>query len=154
LARVFDVPAKRDAAIVASQTLSVTCVRVRRGLMAETLFIVDPLPDERSRIMTALADESVAIEIYESGAQFLDQVAKNASGCVVAPIDLPGMGLRALIGEINRRHLPLAVVVIGRDSELDSAVELVRAGAFDFLEHPFSDRRLRSVVRRAIGAPA
>ena len=122
--------------------------------MAETLFIVDPLPDERSRIMTALADENVAIEVYESGAQFLDQVTANASGCVVAPIDLPGIGLRALIAEINRRHLPLAVVVIGRDSELDSAVELVRAGAFDFLEHPFSDRRLRSVVRRAIGEPA
>jgi len=49
--------------------------------------------------------------------------------------------------------IPLAVVVVGRDSELDRAVELVRAGAFDFLEHPFSDRRLRSVVRRAIGAP-
>jgi FixJ family two-component response regulator len=122
--------------------------------MAETLFIVDPLPEERSRIMAALADESVAIEIYESGVQFLDQVSANASGCVVAPIDLPGIGLRALIGEINRRFLPLAVIVIGRDSELDSAVELVRAGAFDFLEHPFSDRRLRSVVRRAIGAPA
>ena len=100
--------------------------------MAETLFIVDPLPDERSRIMTALADENVAIEVYESGAQFLDQVTANASGCVVAPIDLPGIGLRALIAEINRRDLPLAVVVIGRDSELDSAVELVRAGRFRF----------------------
>ena len=66
----------------------------------------------------------------------------------------PGIGLRALIDEINRRQLPLAVVVIGRDSELDSAVELVRAGAFDFLEHPFSDRRLRSVMRRAIGVTA
>ena len=122
--------------------------------MAETLFIVDPLLDERSRIMTALADEDVVVEIYESGAQFLDQVDAQASGCVVVPIDLPGIGLRALIDEIKRRLLPLAVVVIGRDSELDSAVELVRAGAFDFLEHPFSDRRLRSVVRRAIGAPA
>ncbi|MGB9370252.1 MAG: response regulator [Xanthobacteraceae bacterium] len=121
--------------------------------MAETLFIVDPLLDERSRIMTALADEGVTIEIYESGTQFLEQVGAHASGCVVAPIDLPDIGLRALIAEINRRLLPLAVVVIGRDSELDSAVELVRAGAFDFLEHPFSDRRLRSVVRRAIGAP-
>jgi FixJ family two-component response regulator len=122
--------------------------------MAETLFIVNPLLDERNRIMTALADEDVATEGYESGAEFLDQIAATASGCVVAPIDLPGIGLRALLSEINRRVLPLAVVVIGRDSELDSAVELVRAGAFDFIEHPFSDRRLRSVVRRAIGAHA
>jgi len=90
--------------------------------------------------------------ILARDALFLDYVGATASGCVLAPIDLPGIGLRALLAEINRRHLPLALVVIGRDSELASAVELTRAGAFDFLEHPFSDHRLRSVVRQAIGA--
>jgi FixJ family two-component response regulator len=122
--------------------------------MTETLFIVSTMPDERDRIAVALADEAVSVEVYDTAALFLDRVGSTASGCVLAPIDLPGIGLRALLAEINRRHLPLAVVVIGRDSEFASAVELVRAGAFDFLEHPFSDRRLRSVVRRAIGAAA
>jgi FixJ family two-component response regulator len=122
--------------------------------MTETLFIVNATPQERDRIVVALADEAVAVEVYDTAALFLDYVGATASGCVLAPIDLPGIGLRALLDEINRRNLPLAVVVIGRDSELASAVELVRAGAFDFLEHPFSDRRLQSVVRRAIGAAA
>lgn len=122
--------------------------------MTESLFIVNATPDERDRIAGALAGEAVAIEVYDSAALFLDRVGATTSGCVLAPIDLPGIGLRALLEEINRRHLPLAVVVIGRDSELASAVELVRAGAFDFLEHPFSDGRLRSVVRQAIGASA
>jgi two-component system, LuxR family, response regulator FixJ len=122
--------------------------------MTETLFIVNATPDERDRIVGALADEAVAIEVYDTAALFLDHIGSTPSGCVLAPIDLPGIGLRALLEEINRRHLPLAVVVIGRDSEFASAVELVRAGAFDFLEHPFSDRRLRAVVRRAIGVGA
>ena len=120
--------------------------------MAETLFIVDPSSHARTRIAAALANDAVVIESCEDVAQFFQQVGDTASGCVVAPIDLPGPGLRAMLDEIARRHLALAVVVLGRDSELDSAVELVRAGAFDFLEHPFSDQRLRSVVRRAIGA--
>jgi FixJ family two-component response regulator len=122
--------------------------------MAETIYIVNPLPDERRRIVDALADEPVVVKSYEDATQFLDEVAPTASGCVLAPLDLPGIGLRALIDEIGRRQLPLAVVVIGRDSEFAIAVELVRSGAFDFLEHPFSDRRLRSVIRRAIGACA
>jgi FixJ family two-component response regulator len=122
--------------------------------MAETIYIVDPLPDERRRIVDALAGEPVVVRSYDGAAQFLDEVAATASGCVLAPLDLPGVGLRGLIDEINRRQLPLAVVVIGRDSEFAIAVELVRSGAFDFLEHPFSDRRLRSVIRRAIGASA
>jgi FixJ family two-component response regulator len=119
--------------------------------MTESLFIVNATPEERDRIVVALADESVSVEVYDTAATFLDRIGATPSGCVLAPIDLPGIGLRALLDEIKRRSLPLAVVVIGRDSELASAVELVRAGAFDFLEHPFSDRRLRSIVRRAIG---
>ena len=119
--------------------------------MAETIFIVDPLPGERRRIADALANEPVLVECYDNAEKFLDQVASSTSGCLLAPLDLPGIGLRALMDEIRNRHLPLAVVVIGRDSELAIAVELVRAGAFDFLEHPFSDRRLRSIIRRAIG---
>jgi DNA-binding NtrC family response regulator len=120
--------------------------------MAETLFIVDPSPHARTRIAAALANDAVVIDACETMAQFFEHVSDTASGCVIAPIDLPGPGLRAMIDEIARRHLALAVVVLGRDSELDSAVELVRAGAFDFLEHPLSDHRLRSAVRRAIGA--
>jgi FixJ family two-component response regulator len=120
--------------------------------MAETIYIVDPLPSERRRIVDALADEPFVVRSYGDAVQFLDEVASTASGCVLAPLDLPGIGLRALMEEINHRHLPLAVVVIGRDSEFAVAIDLVRSGAFDFLDQPFSDRRLRSVIRRAIGA--
>ena len=119
--------------------------------MVETVYIVDPLSGEQRRIAMALAGEPVELETYDDAEHFLAQVSGVASGCVLVPVDLPGIGLRAMIDEINRRRLPLAVVVIGRDSELAIAVELVRFGAFDFIEHPFSDRRLRSVVRRAVG---
>ena len=120
--------------------------------MAETIHVVDPLPGERRRIVDALVGEPVVVKSYDDAVQFLDQVAATTSGCVVVPVDLPGLGLRALMDEIKRRNLPLAVVVFGRDTDFTIAVELVRYGAFDFLEHPFSDHHLRLVVRRAIGA--
>jgi len=120
----------------------------------ETVYIVDPCSDESRRMADALAGEPVTVQSYDCATKFLNQVTPTASGCVLVPVDLPGIGLRALIKEINRRHLPLAIVVIGRDSEFAIAVELVRSGAFDFLEPPFSDRRLQSVIRRAIGVGA
>ncbi|SDR23374.1 two-component system, LuxR family, response regulator DctR/two-component system, LuxR family, response regulator FixJ [Rhizobiales bacterium GAS191] len=122
--------------------------------MGETVYIVDPLPAERSQILVALASEPVTLECYESAEQFLCHPGTMAPGCVIALVDLEGMGVRGLIKEILRRDLALAVVVIGRSSDLVTAVELVRAGASDFLERPFSDRRLRSAVRRAIGGEA
>ena len=56
--------------------------------MIESLFIVEATPDERDRIVRALAGETIAVEIYDSAAQFLDRVATTASGCVLAPISL------------------------------------------------------------------
>jgi two-component system response regulator FixJ len=119
--------------------------------MRESVYIVIPESAERKRIVVTLASEPVTVEVYDCAEQFLTQVAAMASGCVLAPSDLPGMGVRALIIEIHRRQLPLAIVVIGHDAELVTAVELVRVGAADFLEHPFSNHQLRSVVRRAVG---
>jgi two-component system, LuxR family, response regulator FixJ len=119
--------------------------------MAETIYIVDPVLDERHRIADALANEPVVVKDYDDAEQFLHEVGAAASGCVLVPIDLPGAGLKALMDEIKHQNLALAVIIIGRDLELASAVELVRSGAFEFLEPPFSDYTLRSVVRRAIG---
>jgi FixJ family two-component response regulator len=122
--------------------------------MRETVYIVDPVPEECTRFAAALAGEPFGVERYDCAEQFFEQIGARPSGCVLAPADLPGMGVRALIEEIRRRHFRLVVVVIGRESDLATAVELVRAGAADFLESPFSDYGLRSVVRKLIGGRA
>jgi FixJ family two-component response regulator len=120
-------------------------------IMGDAVFLVDATPAERSQIECALANEHVCLEFYDSAESFLDQATARLSGCVLVPSDLSGMGVRALINEIFLRDLPLAVIIICDKPDLATAVELVRAGATDFLECPISDRELRSVVRRAIG---
>ena len=40
--------------------------------MAEIIYIVDPLSDERRRIVNALAGEPVVVMSYDDAAQFLD----------------------------------------------------------------------------------
>jgi FixJ family two-component response regulator len=117
-----------------------------------TIFIIDQ-NDGRSRsIAAALASEAANVRIFESAEDFLGEVALGAMGCVIAHEDLAGMGIRALLNAIRTRAVPLPVVVIGRDSDLAIAVELVRAGAVEYLEPPVSDRRLRSVIRNTIAA--
>jgi FixJ family two-component response regulator len=71
---------------------------------------------------------------------------------VLATADLPGPGEHALIDVIRDRGLSLAVIVVGDVSDFAAAVDMLRAGAIDFLERPVSDRRLRSAVREAVGA--
>jgi FixJ family two-component response regulator len=120
--------------------------------MHETVYIVDPQAGERARLATALAGEPLCVRTYASAEQFLEQVGETCSGCVLATADLPGPGVRALIDVIRDRGLSLAVIVVGDVADFAAAVDMVRAGAIDFLERPVSDRRVRSAVREAVGA--
>ena len=61
----------------------------------ETVYIVDSNRDKSSRIANALADEPYAVRNYDNAARFLDEIAATASGCVLAPLDLPGLACAA-----------------------------------------------------------
>ena len=120
--------------------------------LPDTVYIVAPAPGESGRIVEALSAETIDIRTFESPEELIAALGAKGCGCVVAPVDLPGMGVRRLIDEIRHRQFCLAVVVLGREDDLRAAVDLVRAGAAEFVEHPMTAGRLRSAVRRAIAA--
>ena len=120
------------------------------GIVRDSIFIIDQPDDERRRIADVVGSETAQVRTFESAETFLQKVASDAEGCIIAPEDLAGMGIRALINAIRARAVPLPVIVIGRGSDLTTAIELVRAGAVEYLEPPVSDRRLRSVVRKTL----
>lgn len=118
--------------------------------MRDTIFIIDQLDEERRKVAGVLASAVADIRAFASAEDFLRDVDADAAGCIVAPCDLGGMGLQALIEAICARRQTLPVVVMGRDDDVAKAVKLVRAGAAEFLEPPISDRRLRAAVDRTI----
>ena len=120
------------------------------GIVRDTIFIIDQPDDERRRIADVVGGETAQVRTFESAEVFLDKVTSDAAGCIIAREDLAGIGIRALITAICSRAVPLPVIVIGRGSDLTTAIELVRAGAVEYLEPPVSDRRLRSVVRKTL----
>lgn len=118
--------------------------------MSSTIYVVDPSSGVRQCLVDGAADNDTEVLAFASAEDFLLNVGANPSGCVIAPSDLTGMGIREFIAAVRARHLLLPVIVLGRDDKLLIAVELMRAGAADYLELPVSHRRLRAVVRRAI----
>jgi len=120
--------------------------------LRDIVYIVAPLPGESGRIAEALSGEQLDLRTFDTAEALIAQLGTDACGCVVAPVDLPGMGVRSLIEEVRRRQLCLTVVVLGRGDDLRAAVDVVRAGAAEFVEHPLKTRRLRTAVHRAIAS--
>ena len=90
---------------------------------------------------------------YESALAFLEQLDAPTSGCVVTDVRMPEMSGLDLLRELRRRGSSLPVIVITGHGDVPLAVEAMKAGAQDFLEKPFEEGRVLSVVRRALEQP-
>jgi FixJ family two-component response regulator len=122
--------------------------------MPATLHFVHPSESERSGFADAMAAEAAAVRTFATAGEFLRSIAAEDAGCVVVPSDLPGAGTRALIGAVRARHPRLRVVVLGTGADIATAVDLVRAGADEYLAPPVSTRRLRSIIRQNLAPRA
>ena len=87
---------------------------------------------------------------YESAAIFLESNPGAITGCVVTDVRMPGMSGLDLVRELAGRAPGLEVVVITGHGDVPLAVEAMKAGARDFLEKPFDDERLLTIVRAAL----
>lgn len=121
--------------------------------MSGTISIIHPSDGERRRLAGAIVRETPGVRAFATVDAFVEALAPDSSGCVVVPSDLPGRGTRALIDDLRGRRPSLHVVVLGRDADLATAVEFVRAGAIDYLAPPLSLRRLLAIVRWSLATP-
>ena len=113
--------------------------------MAHTLYLVEPDPTERRRLQSVLAAAVDTVAAFENVETFRAQAGALDSGCLVASAALPR--LLALLKWLQRRGVALPVIVLDRDTAFRTAVEIMRAGATDFIETGFDDRHLLAAVR-------
>ena len=118
--------------------------------MVSTVYIIHPSDEHREALAVMVAAEADGVCTFESSERFLEAIAPGAFGCVIAPSDVPAMGLPALVKALRARGLMLPVVALGRDADVAAAVQSVRAGAAEYLEPPVSGRRLRSAVQQTL----
>src|SRR5574343_1882910 len=71
-------------------------------------------------------------------------------GIVVTDMRLPGADGMTLLKRINALDADLPVIMITGHGDITLAVEAMRAGAYDFMQKPFSTGDLVEVVRRAL----
>ena len=79
----------------------------------------------------------------------LGNVTTDFSGVLVTDLKMDGMDGMQLLRYAQEVDPELPVVVITGHGDLETAVEAMRLGAYDFLEKPFAPERLLDVLRRA-----
>jgi two-component system C4-dicarboxylate transport response regulator DctD len=113
------------------------------------LFIED---DDAVRQAGAQALELVGLQVQtlDSAEPACRIIGADFPGIVVSDVRLPGMSGLDLLQFIQTHAADVAVILITGHGDISMAVQAMRAGAYDFIEKPFSSDRLVEAVTRAM----
>lgn len=116
----------------------------------EVIVVIDDDAAMRLSCRKILSKAGYEVETFEDGVQGLEGVSRLKPGLVVVDLKMPGLSGLEVIARVHEMD-PLAVlVVITGYATIDTAVEAMKAGAYDFLPKPFSPEELRLIVNRGL----
>jgi DNA-binding NtrC family response regulator len=118
--------------------------------MKARVLIVDDEPRMASSLRTALERSGYDCECAGSGAEALRALEARPADVVVSDRRMPGMDGLELLREVRARHGDLPFVMMTAYADVPSAVEAMRAGAFDYVAKPFDNDEIRAQVARAV----
>jgi len=114
------------------------------------LLIVDDEASLRDFLSIVFEDEGWRVETAGSVAEARAAVGKNEPDLILCDLMLPdGSGID-LLREVKTAAPSIAVVMITAHTSTKSAVEALKAGAFDYIAKPFDIDELKIIVRNAV----
>jgi DNA-binding NtrC family response regulator len=119
-------------------------------MRSQTVLIVDDEPDIRRVVSEILRDEGLHTETAENADVAREKYNKSAPDLVLVDIWMPDTDGVTLLKEWKTGENAPPVVMISGHGTVETAVESVRAGAYDFLEKPLSTAKLLVTVQRAL----
>ena len=115
-----------------------------------TIFIVDDDEAMLDALRIFLKTEGLTARTYSSAQDFLAEYRPEQSGCLLLDIQMPsitGLELQQTLTDIGSI---LPIIFITGHGDVSIAVQAMKAGAFEFLQKPFSDKLLLSCIHEAL----
>ncbi len=115
----------------------------------QTIYLVEPDKLIRERIASIFTSSPYTVKMYSCAEEFLKQ-SEIVAGCLVLGVEMPGMSTVELMQEIKVLGIKIPIIVLGDRDDLPKAVEVMRAGALDFIGKPFTNQRLKTSIEKML----
>lgn len=118
--------------------------------MSHTVWIIDDDNSIRWVLEKALARADILCESYASADLMLQRLEYDQPTVVVSDIRMPGTDGMALLSRLQELAPELPVIIMTAHSDLDSAVNAFKRGAFEYLPKPFDVNDAVALISRAL----
>jgi DNA-binding NtrC family response regulator len=118
--------------------------------VAANILVVDDDESVRLGCVQTLNQNGFRARAANNGAGGLQMAREESFDIAIVDLRMPGLSGMQVLEKLKEENPSIAVVVITGYATIESAVEAVRQGAFDYLPKPFSPDLLVTVVKRAL----
>src|SRR5437867_10283084 len=115
----------------------------------EKILIVEDEENERTGLAELVSAWGYRAETARDGAEGLDKVTSWAPSIVVTDLKMPRMGGLELLERLATDSQTMAVIVVTAQGTIDSAVQAMRMGAYDYITKPIDTNRLHTILQNA-----
>ena len=115
-----------------------------------TVYLVDDDAIVRKAIALSLSQAGLNVKDYGSAKTFLEEYREEQAGCLLLDLRMPEMDGVALQQILIEKESPIPVIFISGDGDIPTSVRVMKGGAVDFLEKPFTREVLLSKVAEAL----
>ncbi len=116
----------------------------------QTVYIVD---DDRSVVNSMnllLQSHNYKTQSFLDPAEFLDSYNLDSSGCLLLDMNMPTMDGLKVQSELFAIGSRLPIIIITAHADVPTAVQSLKAGAFEFLQKPYDSEELLKCIRTAL----
>ena len=120
--------------------------------LAPTVYLVDDDPDLLKAIGRLLESAGLNVATFASARLFLDGYDRNAPGCLVLDLAMPGINGLELQRALEQQASPLPIVFLTGRGDIATSVQAMKHGATDFLTKPVDDTTLIAAIHEALAS--
>src|ERR1051326_869546 len=120
-----------------------------RHMSQEKVLIVEDEENERSGLAELISSWGYAAETAADGQEGFEKVGTWSPSIVITDLKMPRMGGMELLEKVSNDSQTIAVIVVTAQGTIDSAVQAMRMGAYDYITKPIDTNRLRTILQNA-----
>ena len=114
------------------------------------VLVVDDDPASRRLLDARLRALDCQVVMAADGREALSEIKKHDPDLMLLDLEMPKMGGIEVLHELSKEGASFPVIVISAHASIESAVEAMKEGAYDFVTKPFDAKHLEIVVRKAL----
>ena len=113
------------------------------------ILVIDDERAIRNSLKEILADEGYEVDLAEDGAQGMDLLSKDHYDVVFCDIKMPVKDGNEVLDFVREEGIDSAMVMITGHGDLETAIDCIKRGAFDYIPKPLDLNRILITVKNA-----